>query len=174
MPVLRTRAEDMQRAAIFGAARLARLILSPSALLTANHVGEFDQALLDALQFVAGAGEHQRQEKIGHVTYRGLGLPDPDGFHQHDVKACGLAQQHRLAGFSQQPPRACREAGEGRMKACCRRTEAGPLLSAAGIPAGCAPRRVHREIATDDLWPRSIRNIRARRWWWIFPTRASR
>ena len=99
MPVLRAGAQDVQRAAIFGRRQIGALDVVAVGLVDRDHVGEFDQALLDALQFVAGAGQHQGQEEIGHVADRGLGLADADGLHQHHVEAGGLAQQHRLAGF---------------------------------------------------------------------------
>ena len=89
----------MQRAAIFGRREIGALDVVAVGLVDRDHVGEFDQALLDALQFVAGARQHQRQEEIGHVADRGLGLADADGLDQHHVEAGRLAQQHRLAGF---------------------------------------------------------------------------
>jgi hypothetical protein len=81
----------MQRAAIFGRGKIGPFDVVAVGLVDRDHVGEFDQTLLDALQLVAGARQHQRQEEIGHVAYRGLGLPDADGFHQHHVKPRGLA-----------------------------------------------------------------------------------
>jgi hypothetical protein len=82
----------MQRAAIFGGGQIGALDIVAVGLVDRDHVGEFDQALLDALQLIAGAWQHQRQEKVGHVADRGLGLPDADGLHQHHVEAGGFTQ----------------------------------------------------------------------------------
>ena len=62
-------------------------------------VGEFEDALLDPLQLIPGAREHEHQEAVDHLGDRGLGLTDPDGFDDHDVESRGLAHQHRLAGL---------------------------------------------------------------------------
>ena len=72
-------------------------MLSPSALLTAIMSASSTTPFLDALQLVAGARQHQREEEIGHVGDRGLGLADADGLDQDDIEARGLAQEHRLA-----------------------------------------------------------------------------
>ena len=60
-------------------------------------VGQLEHALLDALQLVAGAGQHEHQEEVDHVGDGRLALADPDGLDEHDVEAGRLAQEHRLA-----------------------------------------------------------------------------
>ena len=79
------------------AAILARVDIVAVGLVDRDHVGELDHALLQALQFVAGAGEHQHQEKVGHVGDSGLRLADADRLDDDDVVAGRLAYQHRLA-----------------------------------------------------------------------------
>ena len=59
-------------------------------------VGDFEDALLDALQFVARIRQHQHEEEIHHIGDNGFRLPDADRLHEDDVIACRLAQQHRL------------------------------------------------------------------------------
>ncbi len=97
--MLRARRENVKRAAIFGGGEVGALDVVAVSLVDRDHVGEFDEALLDALQLVACARQHQREKEIGHVADRRFRLADADGFHQHDIEACGLAQQHRLAGL---------------------------------------------------------------------------
>jgi len=41
------------------------------------------------LQLVAGAGEREEQEGVGHLRHEGLGLADADGLDQQDVIAGG-------------------------------------------------------------------------------------
>ena len=77
--MLRAGAQDVQRAAVFGRRQIGALDIVAVGLVDRDHVGELDQALLDALQLVAGAGQHQREEEVGHVVDRRLGLADADG-----------------------------------------------------------------------------------------------
>ncbi len=87
---------------LFGVARVR-----PVGLVHRDHVGELEHALLDALQLVAGAGEHEQQEEVDHVGDRGLRLPDADGLDEHDVVAGGLDDDDRLAGRARARRRAC-------------------------------------------------------------------
>ena len=67
-------------------------------LVDGDHVGQFQDALLDALQLVAGTGQHQDEEEVDHGGHHGLGLADPHSLHQHHVVSCGLKDHHRLPG----------------------------------------------------------------------------
>ena len=87
----------MQRGAIFGGSLLGAIDVIAVGLVDRDHVGEFDDAFLDALQFVAGARQHQREKEIRHVGDGGFRLPDANGLDQNDIEARSLAQQHRLA-----------------------------------------------------------------------------
>ena len=91
----------MQRRAILGRCELgARKVLAVG-LVDGDHIGKLDDALLERLQLVAGAGQRQHEEKIGLIGNRDFGLADPDGLDQHHVIARRLAQQHgfpRLGG----------------------------------------------------------------------------
>ena len=85
-------------------------------LVDGDHVGDLDHALLDALQLVASAGQHQHEEKVGHVRDRRLGLPDANRLDQDHVEAGGFADQHglaRLRGNPAERPGRGRGADEG-------------------------------------------------------------
>ena len=96
----------MQRGAIFGRRGLGAGDIVAIGLVDGDHVGKLDHALLQALQLIAGARQHEQQKKVGHVGDRDFRLADPDRLDQHHVIACSLAEQHGLAGF-------CRHAAEG-------------------------------------------------------------
>jgi hypothetical protein len=65
----------------------------------------------DALQLVAGAGQHEHEEEVDHRRHGHLGLADADGLDDHDVVTRGFADEHRLA----RAPRAAeRAAGRAR------------------------------------------------------------
>jgi hypothetical protein len=67
------------------------------ALLIDDDVGQFDDALLDRLQVVAGVRQLQQHEGVGHAGDRGFALADADRLDDDDVEAGRLAHQHRLA-----------------------------------------------------------------------------
>ena len=100
----------MQSRAIFRRRRLGAGDIVAVGLVDRDHVGQFDHAFFQSLQFVARAGQHQHQEKIGHVGDRDFRLADADRFDQHHIVAGGLAQQHGLAGFRRD---AAERAGSG-------------------------------------------------------------
>ena len=94
-----------------GAGQLARRFLrldrvGAVGLVHHDDVGELEHALLDALELVTGARQRQEHEGVHHGGHRHLGLPDPDGLHDHDIEARGLDEQHGLA-------RLLRDAAEG-------------------------------------------------------------
>jgi hypothetical protein len=66
-------------------------------LVDDDQVGELHHALLDRLQVVAGVGQLQEQEHVGHAGNRGLALADADGLDDDDVVAGRLDDAHRLA-----------------------------------------------------------------------------
>ncbi len=68
-----------------------------------HQVGKLQNALLDALQLIAGAGQHEDAEHVHHVGHHGLGLADAHGFHQHHVVPGGFADQHRFPGHAGDP-----------------------------------------------------------------------
>ena len=128
---------------------------SPSALLTTNQVGEFDNAALDALQIVAAAGQQQQHEHVDHVGDRGLRLADADRLDDHDVEAGGLAQQQRLAGAPRDPAQGW-PAGEGRMKAASGCERAPPCAS-------CRPGSSRRRARDDGSIASTARRCGPRR-----------
>ncbi len=83
---------------VFGGGRLRPQAIVVR-LVDGDHVGQFENALLDPLQFVAGAGQHQHEEEIGQVGHRRFGLADAHRLDQDHVEPGGLAEQHRLAGL---------------------------------------------------------------------------
>ena len=66
-------------------------------LVDDDQVGELHHALLDRLQVVAGIGQLQEQEHVGHAGDRGLALADADRLDDDDVVAGRLDDAHRLA-----------------------------------------------------------------------------
>ena len=76
----------------------ARASSSPVAvgLVDRDDVGDLEDALLDALQLVAGAGQGQEEEGVDHPGHGDLGLADADGLDQHHVVRRRLEHRHRL------------------------------------------------------------------------------
>ncbi len=86
-------------------------------LVDGDHVGQLQDALLDALQLVAGAGQRQQQEGVDHLGDRRLGLADTYGLDQDHVVARRLHHHHRLPGGLRDPAQRARAGGgadEGR------------------------------------------------------------
>ena len=93
----RRRVQDLQRRPVFGGGALGARDVVAVGLVDGDHVGDLDDALLDALQVVAAAGEQQHEEEIDHVGDGDLRLADADRLDDDDVEAGRLAQRHRLA-----------------------------------------------------------------------------
>ena len=77
-------------------------------LRDADDVGQLEDAALDALQLIAGAGHLKHEERVRHAVDGDLRLSDADRLDQHDVESGGLEHQHRLArgaGDAAQVPR---------------------------------------------------------------------
>ena len=116
-------------------------------LVDRDHVGDLEDALLDALQLVAGAGQGQEEERVDHPGHGHLGLADADGLDQHDVVRRRLEHRHRLhggpgdaaegAGGRRGPDEGVRVGGQPRH----------PGLVAEHRAAGADARRVDREHA---------------------------
>src|ERR1700727_1617832 len=51
-------------------------------LVDREYVGELEYALLDALELVAGAGQHEHDKDVDHVGDGALTLADADGLDQ--------------------------------------------------------------------------------------------
>ena len=116
-------------------------------LVDRDHVGDLEDALLDALQLVAGAGQGEEEEGVDHPGHGDLRLPDPDRLDQHHVVPRRLEHRHRLAGG---PGDAAERAG-GRRRPDVGVRVAGQLrhpgLVAEDRAAGADAGRVHREHA---------------------------
>ena len=63
-----------------------------------DEVSQLHDAALDALEFVASAGEHDEQKTIDHVVDGGFRLANADGFNEDVVVASRLAEEHGFAG----------------------------------------------------------------------------
>ncbi len=92
--------EDLQCALELDPRELGGREVVAVGLVDRDQIGELEDAALDALQLVAGAGEHEEQEEVDHLGDRGLRLADADGLDQHHVEARRLADQDRLAGLA--------------------------------------------------------------------------
>jgi hypothetical protein len=85
-------------------------------LVDHHQVGQLHHAALDGLQIVAGVGQLQQQEQIGHPCHGRFALADADGFDDHDVEPRRFAQQQRLArvlGHAAERARGRRRPDEG-------------------------------------------------------------
>ena len=83
-------------------------------LVDRDHVGDLQDALLDALELVAGAGQGQEQERVDHPGDRDLRLADADGLDEHDVVPRRLQDVIACAVARATPP-SVPAVGEGRM-----------------------------------------------------------
>ena len=152
------RCQDIERGAIVGGREPGARDIVAVGLVDRDHVGQFDDAFLQALQFVAGAGQHQHQEKIGHVGDRGLRLADADRFHQHHVVAGRLAEQHGLARLGGD---AAERAGGGRG------AHEGVGVDWQAAPCASCRRGSSRRCGVEDgstastatLWPLPVSNV---------------
>ena len=114
-------------------------------LVYKDQIGHFHDPALDALQLIPASRRKEEEEKVAKFGHHGFGLTDADGFDQHDVKACRLAQGHRLtraAGDAAEVRLAGRGADEG--KGVARQT-LHPCLVAKDRPAGAGRGRVDRQ-----------------------------
>ena len=121
---------------------MARRQVVAVGLVDRDQVGELDQALLDALQLVAGAGQQQDQEKVDHAGDHRLGLADTHRLDQDHVEARRLAQQH---GLARHPRDAAQRARRGRRADVGRGVDGEARhagLVAQDRAAGAAARRV--------------------------------
>ena len=98
-PACRPRRENVEGRAVFRRRDFGSPDIVAVGFVDCNHVGKFDDAFLEALQFIAGTGEHENQEEVGHIGNRSFRLTDADRFHDHDIIAGGLADQHGLSRF---------------------------------------------------------------------------
>ena len=83
----RRRPQQLQRRAVVGLRALRRGEQLAVGLVDHHEIGELDDAALDALQLVAGAGREQQQKAVDHVGDRALALADADGLDHHHVEA---------------------------------------------------------------------------------------
>ena len=83
-------------------------------LVDDDQLGQLQDAPLDALQGVAGAGHGEDDKAVDHVGDGNLGLTDADRFDDDDIKTGGLHHDHGLARRRGTPP-SVPDVGDGRM-----------------------------------------------------------
>ncbi len=96
-PARGRRRKEVQCSLGVGARALSRGEVFAVGLVDSDEACEFHDAALDALKFIAGAGEHDQQKEVDHVMHRGFRLADADGFNKDVFVARGFAEQHGLA-----------------------------------------------------------------------------
>ena len=103
-------------------------------LVDRDDVGDLEDALLDALELVAGAGQGEEEEGVDHAGDGDLGLTHADRLDQHHVVPRGLEDRHRLHGRAGDP--AERAGGRrGPDEARWGRSPAGPSGSCRRAPS---------------------------------------
>ena len=65
-----------------------------------EQVCHFHYTSFNSLQFVAAAGEHKQEEKVGNLGYCCFRLSYADGFHENSVVSCCFAKYYAFAGFA--------------------------------------------------------------------------
>ena len=83
-------------------------------LVDRDHVGDLEDALLDALELVAGAGQGEEQERVDHPGDGDLGLADADGLDQHHVVPAASSTAIACTVARATPPSVPAD-GDGRM-----------------------------------------------------------
>ena len=111
------RVHQPQRARQFTGRGAGVALVRAVRLVDGDHVGQLQDALLDALELVAGAGQGEQQEGVDHARDGGLGLADADRLHQHHVVARRPPSPRSTRGSPWRPRRACPRVGEGRTNA---------------------------------------------------------
>src|SRR5699024_4671205 len=67
-------------------------------LVDRHHVGQLQDALLDALELIAGPGQREEGEAVDHPGDGDLGLAHPHGLDEDHVEPRGLHEHDGLAG----------------------------------------------------------------------------
>jgi hypothetical protein len=93
----------VQRRAVLTGGEFGPLDVVAIGLVDRHHIGELEDTLLDALQVVTCAAEHQHQEAVDHPGHHRLGLTDTHRLHQDHVEPGRLADQDRLPGRTRHP-----------------------------------------------------------------------
>jgi hypothetical protein len=92
----RVRAQEAKRAGDLGARPRGRRFVEIG-LVDDHEVGQLHHALLDGLKVVAGVGQLQQHEAVGHAGHGGFALAHADGLDDHDIVPGGLAGEQGLA-----------------------------------------------------------------------------
>ena len=92
--------EEVQGVAEVRLCQLGFLDVVAVGLVDDDAVGHLHDAPFDALQFVARAGQLDKEEEVDHRVYGGLGLSHAHGLDEDGVEAGGFAQDNGLAGLT--------------------------------------------------------------------------
>jgi hypothetical protein len=117
----------------------------PVGLVHRDDVGDLEDAALDPLQLVAGAGQRQEQERVDHLGDGDLRLPDPDRLDQDDVVPGRLDDDHRLPRGLRDPAERARGRRRPDERVRVDRQPRHPGLVTEDRPAGPCGRRVDGE-----------------------------
>ena len=134
------------------AAKLESGGFSPRPVVTVGfvhhqNVRQFDDALFDALQFIARTGDQPHQKTVHHLTHQHLALPHPDGLHQHDVEAGGLAEHDGFTGATGHAAKFTLAGRRPDKRIPAAREFFHPRLVAQNTTMGNRAARVHREYS---------------------------
>ena len=106
-PLGQPRADQAERVGIVGGRALRRFGEFAVGLVDEDQIGQFDDAALQPLQFVAGRRRQDQHEHVDHLGDRGLALPGADGLDDDRVEAGRLAQRGSPRGCRGRRRRGC-------------------------------------------------------------------
>ena len=111
-PIGGERIQKRSHAFEFGAGGADAIPVVAIGLVDCNEIRNFDDALLDALEFITRTGDHEEQEAIHHGTHCDFALSNSDCLDEDRVVAGGFAEEDCLAGLAGDSPEGT--AGRGR------------------------------------------------------------
>jgi hypothetical protein len=137
--------EQPQRAGQLASGPAGLVLVRAVGLVHGDDVGELEHALLDPLELVAGAGQGQQQERVGHLRHQRLRLADPDRLDEQDVVAGGGHDDQRLPGRAGDAAEGARRRGRAHEGGRVSREPGHPGLVAEDAAAAAGRRRVDRQ-----------------------------
>jgi len=138
-------AEQPQRAGQLASGAPGLVLVRSVGLVHGDDVGQLEDALLDPLKLVAGAGQGQQQERVGHLRHQGLRLAHADRLDQQDVVAGGGHDHQRLPGRAGDAAERARRRRRAHERGRVGRKPGHPGLVAEDAAAAAGRRRVDRQ-----------------------------
>ena len=92
LPFREGRADQMHRIGVFGGRPRGVFEEIAIRLVDQDQIGQFDDAALDPLQFVAGGGRQDQQKHVDHLGDRGFRLAGADRLDQHGIEPSRFAR----------------------------------------------------------------------------------